>query len=674
VTEGRFSLSEWLFLAILAAILTLGWIGVLLAQLGLFALLNFVPFLLIGLVICCALLALKGRQLWFCIRGAQVGITEAATGLLLLLSFLLYFRPSEHYPLVGDSAIYANNAALLSREGTLVYHYSPLDGLDPDSRRQFYVPSSEQLSFMEIKSYQGLLFGAYYLMDAASGQVVSSRLPLFTVWMAIFYSLFGPRGALFATPFFGALSIWAFYLLGRRLFSQKVALASACLLALSFPQIYFSRASYSEVLTQFLLLSGLYTLALFLDTQRQPCLLLAGLCLGETLLARLDSLILLVPLLILTIYWLIRRYWQRLAWLLLPFGAVAVHALAYLLTLGRPYIGATFEILRLLSRLDFTYLLLGSLLIIAPFFALFYLVRIWRRGSPWLQKARPWGVAVASILVFVVAGWAYFIRPMHPGAGYDHEALVRLGRYLSPLAIWLSIFGLVKLLNLDLSPKNSLLLLFASPFALIFLSRQMVAPVYPVALRRHMSIVIPALLLLAGYGLLQWRRPTRLLKATQAVALTALFVSLIVSDLPYLRYTEAEGAIDLLQRLDSFFEKSDVVLFEPTSEHSQVGWFASPLWSLYGKNALLLNKEEIDEEALSRAMAVWESQGRRVYFVSQSGAPSSPIAESYSLDLAFQEEWVSSIIGQSPTHFAYIWHFDIPFYLYRLRWAEEQGF
>jgi len=485
--------------------------------------------------------------------------------------------------------------------------------------------------------------------------------------MAIFYSLLGPSGALFATPLFGALSIWVFYLLGRRLFSQKVALTSACLLALSFPQIYFSRASYSEALTQFLLLSGLYTLALFLDSQRRPCLLLAGLCLGETLLTRLDSLILLVPLLILIICWLVQGHGQRLAWLLLPFGAVAVHALTYLLTLGRPYIGATFEILRLFSRLDFTYLLLASLLITVPLLGLVYALRTWRRVSPWLGKATPWGVAVASILVFAVAGWDYFIRPMHPGAGLDHEALVRLGRYLSPLAIWLSIFGLVKLLHLDLSPKSSLLLIFASPFALVFLSRQMVGPVYPVALRRHMIIEIPALLLLVGYGLLQWRRPTRLLKATQAVALTALFVFLVVSDLPYLRYAEAEGAAGLLQRLDSFFGKSDVVLFEPISEHSQVGWFASPLWSLYGKNALLFCNEEIDEEALYRAMAVWESQGWRVYLVSQSGSPSVPLAESYSLDLALQEEWVSSIIGQSPTDFAYIWRFDIPFYLYRLR-------
>lgn len=73
----------------------------------------------------------------------------------------------------------------------------------------------------------------------------------------------------YLTPFFGALGIIIFYLLLKRLFSKRIALMSAFLLAVFPVYLYYSiRSMFHNVLFTVLTLTGFYFLSLALDKAR----------------------------------------------------------------------------------------------------------------------------------------------------------------------------------------------------------------------------------------------------------------------------------------------------------------------------------------------------------------------------------------------------------------------
>jgi len=182
---------------------------------------------------------------------------------ILLAGLLLFSWPAEHFPQMGDSSIYPNTAAMLIRSGGLTYHYDPLDGLTLPQKQLFYVPSDRQLPHIQIQAYEGLLYGAYYIMDSSQNMIVSSRPPLLITWMGLFGMLFGERGMLYVTPLFGAASLLAVYFLGKRVFDASTGALAAVWLMMSFPQLHFSRTPYAEVVGQFFVLTALYALVAY---------------------------------------------------------------------------------------------------------------------------------------------------------------------------------------------------------------------------------------------------------------------------------------------------------------------------------------------------------------------------------------------------------------------------
>src|SRR5207302_1025237 len=94
----------------------------------------------------------------------------------------------------------------------------------------------------------------------------------------------------------GALSLLMFYAFCTRLVRPLVALGATLALAVNFVQVYFARDAYSEIIAQFFLFAGLFVLwdaRAAWDRRRG---FLAGLLLGTTCLARIDSFVYLVPL------------------------------------------------------------------------------------------------------------------------------------------------------------------------------------------------------------------------------------------------------------------------------------------------------------------------------------------------------------------------------------------
>jgi predicted membrane-bound mannosyltransferase len=109
----------------------------------------------------------------------------------------------------------------------------------------------------------------------------------------------------------------------------------------SFPQLYFSRTSYAEVVGQLFVLSLLYALVTYWQTRRHAYLLLALAALTAAFAARIDFILVVPTLHLFLVLLALRRDWKATALVLL--GA-AVTAAFTVWTMNQPYTGATAEI------------------------------------------------------------------------------------------------------------------------------------------------------------------------------------------------------------------------------------------------------------------------------------------------------------------------------------------
>jgi hypothetical protein len=159
--------------------------------------------------------------------------------------------------------------------------------------------------------------------------------------------LHGINGALLVTPVIGGCAVLSFGGLAGRLAGPGWAPAAAAVLALSLPEQYTSRGSFSEPLAQVLLFGGLCLLADSLVINRNTKLdwpgqdkvlaALAGLALGLTILVRIDGLSDILPAVPFLGVLLAARRRQAV-----PFGVALVVGVGYGLADGylksRPYL------------------------------------------------------------------------------------------------------------------------------------------------------------------------------------------------------------------------------------------------------------------------------------------------------------------------------------------------
>lgn len=590
--------------------------------------------------------------------------------MILVAGLLLFNWPAEHLPQMGDSSIYPNTAAMLICTGGLTYHYDPLDGLTLEQKQLFYIPSDRQLPDIQIQSYEGLLYGAYYVMDPGQNTIVSSRPPLLVAWMGLFGTLFGERGMLYVTPLFGAASLVAVYFLGKRVFDAGAGALAALWLLLSFPQLHFSRAPYAEVAGQFFVLTALYALVTYLQAHRLAYLLPGIAALTAAFATRIDVILALPTLFVFIVALVVQRDWRGLFTCVVLMTA----ALGFTVwTVNPPYLGAAGEILlggqlRLLRQLDPHVMLglsLGGLLILALLVLSARRVRIAR----WRQSVS-WGLLLAVVLG---VGYALHVRPLTPEyvmvngellPAYSEELMAVTARYLSPLLFWIAAIGVACVLRQRRIPlEQMLLLLFVASFGGVFFWKYTTAAVYPVALRRLVPEVLPGLCLLAAFALRRLGQHPRWRWGATAIA--GLMMVLVMSvAAPYWFSREAAGTWDFLDGLAKRLPAEAVVLFEPRQDGSVVGWFAAPLWSFYQRQALLLNSGELDGPALRDAVSYWQGQGRSIYVVSQND-PSTWWPGAFRGSKESAVVWESSIIGQSRRFPPYVWHFAFTFSIYR---------
>ena len=397
---------------------------------------------------------------------------------------------------LGDPATYLQTASWIARHGSLPIPYSPeaFGGTHP-----------------------GLTFASagYYPAGSGLAPAVMAGTPLVlaaAIWLG------GVPAALVITPLIGGCAVLSFGGLAGRLVGARWAPAAAAALALSLPEQYTSRGTFSEPLVQVLLFGGLCLLidallvtprpaaAPAMSTAGQDRVLaaLAGLVLGLTVLVRIDGLSDILPAVPLLGLLLAARRRQGI-----PFGLGLAAGVGYGLAdgylLSRPYLDLVGPSLRPLGLIAaaVAVLTLAALAATRSRAVLNQLrrLRVSQRLTSWL----PLAAAAATVTVFA----AFAVRPLidkTPGQ-YDQNSLYWVIWYIGLPAVLLGAFGLAVLASRGLKslltwtdPRATartwaLPLLIALWVIVTVLWRPAISPEQPWASRRLVPFVLPGLIL-----------------------------------------------------------------------------------------------------------------------------------------------------------------------------------
>jgi hypothetical protein len=408
---------------------------------------------------------------------------------------------------------------------------------------------------------------------------------------------------------------------------------------------------------------------------------IAALSFGQAILSRIEGLIVILPLILFFGCWIIlkRSLPKDFRFFTIPFGLVLVDGIVLASTASRPYVelnsyGLWFKLRSLLTEspalLVISAVSLGGLLVLI--ILLGYLGSLRARQESRLNPTyggRHLITTLLSLAILLLAIYAYFIHSSPEKSG----TISQLGLFISPLGLWLGIFGLVELIRRDVNEKTAFFLALISVYGLATMSVLAISPtlsyVYPI--RRQVPIVIPSLILLASYAILIWDKGGKLLRVAQLIAIGILVTSFLVLDMPYVKYREMPNTIAFNEKLASHFGGQDVVVFEEMwVQDSRVGHFAAPLWSVYDRDTLLISTANAEEDAFSTAVARWLDDGREVYFVSQSDPPPLSL-EGYELVPIAEEWWRSSTMTTISVFPPRPWEFEIPFYIYQIAEGES---
>ena len=260
------NLLEQLIGAGLVGFISLSWVGAILASVSLFR--------WWAVLLCMVVLAVTVR--WFCRnlavdRGHRRLLPEpkwAGIVLLLVLGFAacLFAQPAQSFYLADDSSVYTLGGVLLARDGTWWAHlnsfwqnWSPVTGMAnydhsaTTASANFYIADIDLyrrliygISYSETNGTLTRFIGGFYQWTIMNPIYEVAFLGLPKVWTAFSVWLLGTANACCATPWMGWLGLASFTMVIRRTANWRASLIATLLLALSLPQIWFSRYPISE--------------------------------------------------------------------------------------------------------------------------------------------------------------------------------------------------------------------------------------------------------------------------------------------------------------------------------------------------------------------------------------------------------------------------------------------
>jgi len=169
---------------------------------------------------------------------------------LLIYAVVFLLKPAQYIAGDGDPGYYFNIGYSISRTGSV----------------EIRDPAVPEMTEFEIKNFfkTGVVqFIPFHLRDRDRGKIQALLYDLIPVWIALFISIFGKHGGLYAVSVFGLLSSLGVFFIGRRLAGKFWGTVAAFLFVSFYPQVWFSRMPTSEIVCQFFILTGIFFLLLY---------------------------------------------------------------------------------------------------------------------------------------------------------------------------------------------------------------------------------------------------------------------------------------------------------------------------------------------------------------------------------------------------------------------------
>jgi 4-amino-4-deoxy-L-arabinose transferase-like glycosyltransferase len=653
-SRGPFQ-GDWLalaFISITFGVIILGWISLLLAEVGFFSI-TLLAGLWLALIVVLAVIMRRGtrqkdvgeldrpdleepaHEQGAGIVGSSMKVPPwlqyALLGLWLIVAVWLFFRPHQYVLGGADAGVYVNLAASIADSGGILIDDPTLMGLDEALQSNLLrtIPG-DGLAHEIAPQY---ILPGFFVEAEPAGRITPQFYPLHPVWQAIAHALGGVQAALLMTGLWAILGSLSIYLVVREIAGWPVAFLSLVGLSLTAMQIWFARYPTTEMLTQFLLWAGLWATMGWLRDRRPRSLwaLLGGLALGQVFLVRIDTYFLLLIPLVLYLWLRWSGRWRRDHWyFFLPIVVLTAHSLLHAVIQSAPYFFSTFQYgIRLLGRnwlLPVGAILLGAVLLLILHRNRREMGRLtrYRRPLAWL--------GVTLVLLLVAYGW--FIRP-YAGAGainydywygggqipvsLDRENLIRLGWYLSPLGIVLATAGIC-LMILTVNRQTAVLLGTGLIFSLLYIWKIQANPHQIYTMRRYVPAVLPFAIVATGV-LFSWlfsHRQKWIQVAGIFLAIGWLF-SLGLAARGFVRQVDHLGIVTQLESIDNLLEPASILIFNEQAAITKGDSLGTPLRFLFGHDVYSVRDlETLDVDALVGMMNRWRDSGRSVYWIGDS--------------------------------------------------------
>ena len=641
--RDRLGVDERLFLTGAISVAFSSWLALLLAELGVFGTVRAAVTEIVVLAVVFLIARLAGcRPVSPFTRSSRPTRVWPAV-LVGTMAFLLHAKPSEYIVGGRDPGAYVSAMGVIARTGAITHLDPVVVSIPAEDRSLFYANLDEPpfrftADVIEDKPQASWpRFMGFELDHPSSGRITPQFFHLFPAFGAYLFETMGVRGALATPPIFGILGTLAAFFLARRMFGTGVALIGALGLATTVLQVWFARYPVSEGFSQFLILSGLLAHRLDQTSDSTAFGWLCGGLLGLTLLVRIDSLLLLVPLAIwVALQALSRRdvtRRSRVRSVLVPFVFLLAHAAIHAFLFSKRYSH------QILTRRSWNHpapfwLLVGAVVLILAYAG-------WREGPRLMGFVRRNSATLRTAAIAILGATLIYglaLRPslsawaggdgnpktarladpgwlksldFHRLAAHDAQALRRYSWFVGAPALALSFLGLAFFLRRagsdDVLPLAVLLV-----FSGFYFYKIRVFNDYFFAMRRYVPVTLPFTFILAGLAIVtmaQWSKKWRL--AAAALGLLAMGASLAHTQ-PILSYVDWKGSVRFVADVARRFGPRDVVLFE---QPRNIHLLSLPLWGLYGANALEFRRFNPDPERLRHLISSWRGTYRNIYLV-----------------------------------------------------------
>ena len=642
------SLGESVYLVLFVGVALVGWLALVLAELGLFSLPRLFAAAGAAALAGLAVMAWRCRPLRFPrIRPRLPGLWTLSVLAILLAAALLYCRPSEYVLGGRDHGVYINTGTHIARTGGLAVRDAVLAGAPAGVRSALTAPAvSTGPAPLEPRSVwdHGVLLPGFYVTDQRTGESVPHGFHLYPAYCAVLTALGGVRLGLIVTPLLALVGLAGATLVARRLFGPGVALVAALLLVANLGQIWYAHTPSAEVLLQALFWGAMLAFLLMLDTGRSLWGCIGGAAFGMMHLAKIESYFIPVGLaLFLIVSWLRGRWRRAYGSLLAAYCTVLVHAVLHAALIATPYtlnvagrtLPATFtQALRAAAQeatgpADFWKLFLGAnwhwLAAGVAFLVVVTVLLRWARPAVRRLLA---GVSrtgllwrlLGAALILGGAAYSYYVAPAS-GPGLRMQWLAEFGWYMGGVGLLLAVAGFALRVARTTSAGEGMLLLFLAGAlaAFVWLGSATYGDHFW-AFRRFVPLLLPAAVVLGGCALSslwpgQWKRwPDAILP----LALGGVWLAgSLGSDVGFLRLVEYRGVIAQVEALAERFPREALILVEGSDAGGRV---ATPLRFIGDRLTYLVQPGFADDPLLAEAVAGWLEEGREVYWIGTGGA------------------------------------------------------